>query len=56
VLTLKKIAVKVNKTMLHDGKFFATGGSHVCSDDFLKAEAVRCREDQVKEFVVGKIK
>ncbi len=37
------------KANTHGKKFYATGGSHVCSDDFFKAEAVRCREDQVKE-------
>ena len=26
------------------------GGSHVCSDDFFKAEAVRCRDDRIKEL------
>ena len=37
------------KANTHGKKFYATGGSHVCSDDFFKAEAVRCRDDQVKE-------
>lgn len=37
------------KANTHGKKFFTTGGSHVCSDDFFKAEAVRCRDDQVKE-------
>ena len=27
-----------------------TDGSHVCSDDFFKAEALRCREDRIKEL------
>ena len=37
------------KANTHGKKFYATGGSHVCSDDFFKAEAVRCREDHVRE-------
>ncbi len=32
----------------HGKKFYATGGSHVCSDDFFKAETLRCREDTLK--------
>jgi hypothetical protein len=31
------------------GKFFATGGSHVCSDDFFKAQALLAREEEVAE-------
>ena len=34
--------------MMGRQKFYATGGSHVCSDDFFKAEALRCRGDTVK--------
>ena len=41
----------MNKFDSSDGKkFYAIGGSHVCSDDFFKAEAVRCRDDRVKEL------
>jgi hypothetical protein len=32
----------------HGKKFYATGGSHVCSDYFFKAEALCCCEDTVK--------
>jgi hypothetical protein len=38
------------KANTHGKKFYATGGSHVCSDDFFKAEAVRCRDDRIKEL------
>jgi hypothetical protein len=38
------------KANTHGKKFYATGGSHVWSDDFFKAEAVRCRDDRVKEL------
>ena len=31
----------------HGKKFFATGGSHVCSDDFFKAQALLAREDEL---------
>ncbi len=31
----------------HGKKFFATGGSHVCSDDFFKAQALLAREEDV---------
>ncbi len=27
-------------------KFFAMGGSHVCSDDFFNAQALLAREDE----------
>ena len=33
----------------HGKKFFATGGSHVCSDDFFKAQALLAREEEVTE-------
>ena len=33
----------------HGKKFFATGGSHVCSDDFFKAQALLAREDELAE-------
>ena len=33
----------------HGKKFFATGGSHVCSDDFFKAQALAAREDKLAE-------
>jgi len=42
--------VLLSKANTHGKKFYATGGSHVCSDDFFKAEALRCREDRVKEL------
>ncbi len=38
------------KANTHGKKFYATGGSHVCSDDFFKAEAVCCRDDGIKEL------
>jgi len=38
------------KANTHGKKFYATGGSHVCSDDFFKAEALRCREDRIREL------
>jgi hypothetical protein len=31
----------------HGKKFFATGGSHVCLDDFFKAQALLVREDEL---------
>ena len=31
----------------HGKKFFATGGSHVCSDNFFKAQALLGREEDV---------
>ena len=33
----------------HGKKFFATGGSHVCSDDFFKAQALLAREEEISE-------
>ncbi len=33
----------------HGKKFFAMGGSHVCSDDFFKAQALQVREDEIEE-------
>ena len=33
----------------HGKKFFATGGSHVCSDDFFKAQALLAREEEIAE-------
>jgi hypothetical protein len=33
----------------HGKKFFATGGSHVCSDDFFKAQALLAREEELVE-------
>jgi hypothetical protein len=33
----------------HGKKFFATGGSHVCSDDFFKAQALLAREEETAE-------
>ena len=33
----------------HSKKFFATGGSHVCSDDFFKAQALLAREQETAE-------
>ena len=33
----------------HGKKFFATGGSHVCLDDFFKAQALLAREDELAE-------
>ncbi len=34
---------------MHEKKFFATGGSHVCSDDFFKAQALLAREEEIAE-------
>ena len=34
----------------HGKKFFATGGSHVCSDDFFKAQALQAREDEIEQM------
>ena len=34
----------------HGKKFFATGGSHVCSDDFFKAQALQARDNQIEEM------
>jgi hypothetical protein len=31
----------------HGNKFFATGGSHVRSDDFFKAQALLAREEDI---------
>jgi hypothetical protein len=33
----------------HEKKFFATGGSHICSDDFFKAQALLAREEEIAE-------
>ena len=33
----------------HSKKFFATGGSHVCSDNFFKAQALLAREEETTE-------
>ena len=33
----------------HGKKFYATGGSHVCSDDFFKAQALLARNDVLAE-------
>ncbi len=33
----------------HGKKFFATGGSHVCSDDFFKAQALLAREEETAQ-------
>ena len=33
----------------HGKKFFATGGSHVCPDDFFKAQALLAREEELVE-------
>ena len=38
------------KANTHGKEFYATDGSHVCSDDFFKAEALRCWEDRIKEL------
>jgi hypothetical protein len=38
------------KANTHGKKFYATSGSYVCSDDFVKAEALHCREDRIKEL------
>jgi len=34
----------------HGKKFFATGGSHVCSNDFFKAQALQARDDEIEEM------
>jgi len=36
----------------HGKKFFATGGSHVCSDDFFKAQALQlqARDDEIEKM------
>ena len=33
----------------HGKKFFTTGGSHVCLDDFFKAQALQVREEELVE-------
>ena len=33
----------------HGKKFFMTGGSHVCLDDFFKAQALQAREEELVE-------
>ncbi len=33
----------------HGKKFFATGGIHVCPDDFFKAQALLAREEELVE-------
>ncbi len=35
----------------HGKKFFATGGSHVCSDDFFKAQALQARDDEIEQMI-----
>jgi hypothetical protein len=48
----------------HGKKFFVTGGSHVCSDDFFKAQALIAREEEleaqketkVEEDTAGKVR
>jgi hypothetical protein len=42
------------KANTHGKNFFMTGGSHVCSDDFFKAQALLAREGEIKEK--GKLK
>ncbi len=37
------------KANTHDKKFFAMGGSHVCSNDFFKAQALLAREEELGE-------
>jgi hypothetical protein len=39
----------LSKANTHGKKFFATGGSHVCSDDFFKAQALIARKEEVVE-------
>jgi hypothetical protein len=39
----------LSKANTHGQKFFATGGSHVCSDDFFKAQALIARKEEVAE-------
>ncbi len=38
----------------HGKELFATGGSHVCSDDFFKAQALPARESEMAEKEVLK--
>ena len=33
----------------HGKKFFVTGGSHVCSDDFFNAQALIARDEEITE-------
>ena len=33
----------------HGKKYFVMGGSHVCSDDFFKAQALQVREEKIEE-------
>jgi hypothetical protein len=33
----------------HGKRFFVTGGSHVCSDDFLKSQALIARKEELQE-------
>jgi hypothetical protein len=40
----------------HGKKFFATGGSHVCSDDFFKAQALIARKEEIAEKTKSKEK
>jgi hypothetical protein len=37
------------RTNTHGKKFFVTGGSHVCSDDLFKAQALIAREEELEE-------
>jgi hypothetical protein len=37
------------KANTHSKKFFAMGGSHVCSDDFFKAQALIARDEEIAE-------
>ncbi len=46
---LKEHILLLAKANTHGKKFYATGGSNVCSDVFFNAEAVSCWDDQVKE-------
>jgi hypothetical protein len=45
----------------HGKKFFATGGSHVCSDDFFKAQALLAkggedrRENEIEEVSAAEV-
>jgi len=39
----------LTKANTHGKKYFASGGSHVCSDDFFKAQALIASDEEIAE-------
>jgi hypothetical protein len=47
--TSKELVELLAKANTHGKKLFVTGGRHVCSDDFLKAQALIVRDEEIAE-------